>query len=161
MRAARVVFFVSLLCIAILAWRVWPSEESRIKRRMAAIAVLMSVPANEPDVARMARILELRDYLAPDLRVRYGGQEATSRETILGALAQWGRGVDAIRVEFVDVQVTIDPADRGVAGVYMTATITGTNTTDAREADVRLARASGDGGRWIVTSAESRETLSK
>jgi hypothetical protein len=151
---------VVVLIVAVGAWLWWPSEEGRIRRRLTEIAARLSVPANEPDLARVTRIAGLREYLAPSLRVRYGDQTAASRETILGALTQWGRSAEGVTVEFVDMQVTVSNHD--VATVYMTVTVTSGDTIDAREVDVRLANnGSAVQAEWLVTSAESRETLSK
>lgn len=143
-----------LVLAGVYVW--WPSEERVIIRRLNDIAGLLSVPAGEADLARVARVFKLREYLAPDIRVHFGGEEAASREAILGALAQWGRAAEGVRVAFVDMQVTLDAATPDAAAVYMTATITGPEGVDAREADVRLARR---GGVWMVSSAESKETL--
>ena len=118
----------------------------------------MTVPANEADLARITRIAQLRDYLAPDLRVRYGSQEAVSRDAVLAALAQWGHSAEGVKVDFVDVQVTLDAARPGSASAYLTAKVSGRDSVDAREADVRLARI---GDKWVVTGAETRETLTR
>jgi len=146
----------AILAVAAYTW--WPSEERVIRRRLNEIAARISVPANEADLARVTRVVGIRDYLAPDLHVRYGTAEATSRETILGALAQWGRSADGVTVEFVDVNLTLDAANRDTARAYMTVKVTSKDSVDAKEADVGLARVDGV---WIVTSAESKETLSR
>ena|SRR5438045_5068183 len=152
------VSFVILVLVAAVAYVFWPNEERVVRGRLNDIAAIMTVPANETDLARMSRIAQLRNYLAPDLRVRYGSQDAVSRDAVLGALAQWGRSADGVKVAFVDVQVTFDPAHAGAASAYLTATITGRDSVDAREADVRLARIA---DKWVVTGAETRETLTR
>ena len=87
------------------------------------------------------------------MHVRYGGQEATSRDMVLGALAQWGHASESVKVAFVDVQVTFDGTRPDAATAYLSATITGRDSVDAREADVRLAKID---GKWVVTAAETK-----
>jgi len=150
--------FVVLVIVAAVGYVLWPNEERIVRGRLNDIAAIITVPANETDIARLTRVAQLRDYLAQDLRVRYGSQEAVSRDMVLGALAQWGRSADGVKVEFVDVQVTLDRANPDAATAYLTAKISGRDTIDAREADVRLARIA---GKWVVSGAETRETLTR
>ena len=153
-----ILLLVSLVFVSALVYAFWPNQERIIRGRLSDIASILSVPAHEADLPRMERVAHLRDYLAPDVRVRYGSQEATSRDMVLGALGQWGRSPDGGKVEFVDVQITLDPARADAASAYLTAKITGPDSVDAREADVRLARLD---GKWVVTGAETRETLTR
>jgi hypothetical protein len=153
-----VVLIVAAVVVAALVYVFWPNEQRIIRARLADVASILTVPANEADLPRMERVAHLRDYLAPDVHIRYGSQEATTRDMVLGALIQWGRIPDGVKVEFVDVQVTLDPSRPDAATVYLTAKITGRDSVDAREADVRLTR---HDGKWVVSGAETRETLTR
>ena len=152
------VALVFLVFAAALIYAFWPNEDRVVRGRLNDIASILSIPAGEADLPGMERIAHLRDYLAPEVRVRYGGQEATSRDMVLGALAQWGHGSESVKVAFVDVQVTCDGARPDAATAYLSATITGRDSVDAREADVRLAKID---GKWVVTAAETKETLTR
>ena len=158
MRGTIVLVLVLAVLAAAIGYVLWPNEQRIIRARLADVASILTVPAHEADLPRMERVAHLRDYLAPDIRVRYGSQEATTRDMVLGALVQWGRFPDGAKVEFVDVQVTLDPARPDAASAYLTAKITGRDSVDAREADVRLMRVD---GKWVVTGAETRETLTR
>jgi len=149
---------VAAVVVAALVYVFWPNEERIIRARLMDIASILTVPANEADLPRMERVAHLRDYLAPDIHVRYGSQEAATRDMVLGALVQWGRIPDGVKVEFVDVQVTLDQSRANAASAYLTAKITGRDSVDAREADVRLTRSD---GKWVVSGAETRETLTR
>ena len=149
---------VAAVVVAALVYVFWPNEERIIRARLMDIASILTVPANEADLPRMERVAHLRDYLAPDIHVRYGSQEAATRDVVLGALVQWGRIPDGVKVEFVDVQVTLDQSRANAASAYLTAKITGRDSVDAREADVRLTRSD---GKWVVSGAETRETLTR
>lgn len=153
-----VVSFIAAVLGAALFFAFWPNEERVIRGRLDDVAAILSMQAGESELARMTRLSHLRDYLAPAVQVRYGTQETESRDTVLAAVAQWGRSPEGLKVEFVDVQVTLDPDSRDAANAYFTAKITGPDSVDAREAEVRLARLD---GKWVVTSAETRETLTR
>lgn len=159
MRGGTVVLaFVIAVMAGALGFVLWPNEERVIRGRLSDVASIISVPAGETDLARMERLAHLRDYLAPDVHLRDGSREATSREMVLGALAEWGRSPDALKVQFVDVQVTLDRSQPDAATAYLTATVTGRDSVDAREVDARLGRVN---GKWIVTGAETRQTLTR
>jgi len=123
---------VAAVVVAALVYVFWPNEERIIRARLMDIASILTVPANEADLPRMERVAHLRDYLAPDIHVRYGSQEAATRDMVLGALVQWGRIPDGVKVEFVDVQVTLDQSRANAASAYLTAKITGRDSVDAR-----------------------------
>jgi hypothetical protein len=158
MRGTIVLAGVLIVLVAAIGYVLWPNEPRIIRARLADVASILTVPAHEADLPRMERVAHLRDYLSPDVHIRYGSQEATTRDMVLGALVQWGRFPDGVKVEFVDVQVTLDPARPDAASAYLTAKITGRDSVDAREADVRLMRVD---GKWVVTGAETRETLTR
>jgi hypothetical protein len=156
-------FALAIVLLGAAAYVLWPSEERRIKVRLADIAHAVSQPANEPELARVTRIATLRRYLADDLRVRYGGMpEVTSRDAVLALMARWIAPGGAT-VELVDVQVEREGA-ADTAEVTATVKLSGRNphtdesVIDAREAAVTLAKR---GGEWVVTSAETRETLTR
>lgn len=150
--------FVAVIMAAALYYAFWPSEERVIRARLVDIATILTVPANESSIARVARVSHLRDYLTPDFSVRYGNLEPASRDAVLAAVAQFGQSPDGVKVEFVDVQVTIDPQVATRAHAYFTAKVSGRDTVDAREADVTLAKTD---GAWLVTNAETKETLTR
>ena len=65
-------------------------------------------------------------------------------------------------MQFVDVQITVDSDT--AARAYLTVEVTSPDrrtrqpTVDAREASVVLAKRNGD---WVITNAESKETLTR
>ena len=149
--------FVAVVMAAALYYAYWPNEERIIRGRLNDIASIVTVPRAETDIGRIGRVADLRDYLSPNLHVRFGAQETTSRDEVLGVLAQW-KPPDGIKVEFVDMQVAVDSTRQDAASVYLTAKMTGRDSVDAREANVRLSKVD---GKWVVTAAETRETLTR
>ncbi len=145
-------------------------DERAIRRQLSAIEESLTVPAQEGDLARVARIAGLRRVLAADIRIatgvasRPGAQippEVAGRDAVL-ALA--GRGIPpsgGVALEFVDTKVTLD--DMGTnAEVYGTAKITaGTSESpvvDAREVTIGFAKIDGD---WVVSAVRPEDTFAR
>jgi SnoaL-like protein len=140
----------------------WFNPYRAITRQLGELAATLSVPADSrDDVDRLARVAGLRNFFAPDVRVKMGptGPELTSRDALIGAVAAWNPSATGWTVDFVDVQITLDSGS--TARAYLTVTITtfdpGTAqpAVDAREAMVGLAEREGV---WVITSAEPVET---
>jgi ketosteroid isomerase-like protein len=166
----KVLATVSIVSVAVIAAFVfWPSEERAVKKRLNALAETLSIPADAQhgggDVARVTRLAQLRRYFADDVQVKSGSgdPQSISRDGVLAAIASWTPPPGGLTIEFVDVQVKIDP-DAASAKVYLTAKITandartGEPTMDAREARLGMAKRSGE---WVVASVETTDTLER
>ena len=134
---------------------------------MSIIAESFTVPANEGELARIARIAMLRRTLAPDIRVstgassRVGAQtpsDVVGRDGVLALVSRWSPPPGGVVVDFVDMNVTLDDSG-ATAQVYCTAKITsGTEQplVDARELRIALSKID---GMWLVTSVRPEDTL--
>lgn len=147
-----------------------PSEERAIRNELSGIAETLSVPASDGDLGRLARVASLRKALAPDVQVstgvipRPGAQtpsEISGRDGVLALVGRWSPPPGGVRVEFVDMQVTLD-ASRTNAQVYCTVQLTsGTSDkpiVDARELTLGVSRIDGE---WLITSIRPEETLNR
>ncbi len=143
-------------------------EEGAIKKQIESIAEILSVPAAEGELGRVARIAALRKVFAENLRVSIGGSapaqvppDIVGRDAVLALLGRWTPPVGGFELEFVDLQVTVDPGG-ATAQVCGTARATsGTNDppdVDARELTVGFAKIDGD---WVITSVRPEETLTR
>ena len=145
-----------------------PSEEREIRNELAVIAEALSVPANDGDLGRLARIASLRRALAPDVQVSTGvpslpgaqiPPEISGRDSVLALAGRWSPPPGGVTVEFVDVNVTLD-ASRTGAQVYCTVKAASgpgeKPVVDARELTIMFARI---GGEWLITSVRPEETL--
>jgi hypothetical protein len=154
--------FALLAAYFVYVW--WFSPARAIKRQLGRLAATLSVPPNEADVARIARLAQLQHYLAEDIRITIGRGEIdiTSRDTVLAAVAARRAPPSGSDVQFVDVQVTVDSDE--AARAFMTVEArsedasTGERMLDAREARLTLAKRNGD---WVVTTAESPQSLTR
>ena len=153
--------YVALVVAALggyFTYQWWFNPARAIKLRLGQVAAALSVPALDSEIARLERLADLRKYLASDVRVDIAGTPLmTTREAVLGTIANLPPATGGIDVQFVDAQVTVDSVDQGRA--YLTVRVatpdrqTGERTIDSREATLTLGRR---GGEWVVTSAESK-----
>jgi hypothetical protein len=145
--------------VAGIAYRYWPSDEREIRRHLSNLAETLSVPGDEADVARLTRIAAMREYFAPDVRIRFGSEQIGSRDALIAAIGRLSPPPGGVAVEFVDITVALAD-DHSSAEVTLTAKIasadrqTGEKTLDVQGAAVQMRDADGD---WVITSAEPRE----
>ena len=160
--AVAAVCFAALASFFVYQW--WFNPTRAVQRRLSEVAAALSTPENEPPVARVTRAALLRKFLAPDIRVRMGTAELTSREQIVGAVSAFVPPPGGWNVQFVDVQVRVNHDTDADADAYMTVEIngrdprTGQPTVDGREAAVTLKKIDGE---WVVATAETKETLQR
>jgi hypothetical protein len=156
---SRYVVAVFVVLFGYFGYQWWLNPSRAVKHRLGEIAGALSRPENEAQIARVARLSELRAYLADDLHVRAAPlQEIASRDTALAAVAGWQPPPGGGDVHFADVQVFIESAD--AAHAYLSVELTRTDAAsgqaviDARDASVDLAKR---GGEWVVTKVESKQ----
>jgi|SRR5262245_5625747 len=154
--------FALLAAYFVYVW--WFSPARAVKRQLGRLAATLSVPANDTEIDRVARIARLGRYFAPNVRVTIGKGEVdiTSRDMLIAAVANMRPPASGWDVQFVDVQVTVD--SEAEARAYMTVEVqsedarTGERSLDAREARVTLTNQDGE---WVVTTAESPQSLTR
>jgi hypothetical protein len=148
--------FALLAAYFVYVW--WFSPTRAVKRQLGRLAATLSVPPNDAEIARVARLAQLRRYLAADVRITLGKGEVdiASRDALLAAIAVMHPPASGWDVQFVDVQITVDSDVE--ARAFMTVEVrsedarTGERTLDAREARLTLRNQDGE---WIITTAES------
>jgi len=145
------------LLAAYFSYQWWFNPSRALKRQMGEVAAALSIPAGESEVARIARLAQLRRHLAEDIRVRAGDAEISSRDAILGAVNAWKPPATGIDVRFVDTQVFID--SESAARAYMSVEVAtpdprgGQPTIDRQDTSVRLEKRD---GQWLITNVESK-----
>lgn len=143
-----------------VVYRYWPSDERAIRRHLSNLAEVLSMPGRESEVERLTRMAALREYFAPDVRIRLGSEQIVSREALVALVGRMNPPAGGVAVEFVDVSVMLADDHRS-ASVGLTAKIastdpqTGESTLDTRQAAVMMADENDD---WVITSVEAKET---
>ena len=143
--------------VAGVGYRYWPSDERSIRRHLSNLAEALSFPLSESEEGRLTRIAVLREYFAPDVRVRLDDRELTSRDEIINLLTRFQPPPGGVNVEFVNIIITM-AADHESAAVTLTAKLgstdtNGVSTLDERVADVTMRQLDDD---WVIASAVLR-----
>jgi hypothetical protein len=150
------VVFAALVGYFTYQW--WFNPARAVKQRLGEVAAVLSVPEEESEIARVARLAQLRRFLADDIRIRIGAEEIRTRETAIAAAAAWKPRPGEGDVHFADVQVFIETD--AAAHAYLAVELTtvdresGRSTVDSRDASVGLEKRNGE---WVITTAESKE----
>jgi hypothetical protein len=155
--------YVALVILAVsgyFTYQWWFNPSRDVKRRLGELAAVLSAPEGEGDVARLARLAELRRYFAQDVHARQGTgtPELTTREEVIAVIAKWPVPPGGRDVQFADVQIAIDSSL--TAHAFLTVEVTTPDArshqpvADSRDARVQLALEA-DG--WVITSAEPYE----
>ena len=154
-------FYVAAVFAALIGYfgyQWWFNPSRAVKQRLGEVAAALSVPENEADIARVARLAQLRRYLADDVVVKAGAEEIRSRDTLVGIAASWKPQPGSGDVHFADVQVFIESetAAHAYLGVEVTSLDreSGHAVVDTRDASVSLAKRAGE---WVITAAESKQ----
>jgi hypothetical protein len=154
--SAYVIAVLGLL-LFYLGYQGWFNPSRALKRQMGEIAAALSVPAGESEVARIARLAQLRQHLGEDIHVRAGDSEISSRDAVLGAVNAWKPPAAGIDVRFVDTQVFID--SDSAARAYMSVEVAtpdprgGPPIIDRQNTSVRLEKRN---RAWLITTVESK-----
>ena len=157
-RGSAYVVIVFAALVAYFGYQWWFNPSRAVKHRLGEVAAALSVPETESDLARVARLAQLRRYLAEDLHIRAGAEELTSRDSAVAIAGAWKPEPGSGDVHFADVQVFIESETS--AHAYLAVELmsidkpTGQPTVDSRDASVSLARLNGE---WVITAADSKK----
>lgn len=152
--AVALVLFAMVIAGAV--YRYWPSDDREIRRHLSNLAESLSTPAISNEVANMTRFAALREYFAPEVRVRLADQEIVSRETLVGVISR--SQPPQLVVEFVDVNVVLAP-DHSTADVNLTAHLSTTNSAGEKATDTHRLRGVMEkrDGDWVINQVDVRE----
>jgi hypothetical protein len=139
-----------------MVYRYWPSDDREIRRHLSNLADGLSTPPTNSEVANIARIAALREYFAPEVRVKLGDQEIVSRDTLIGILSR--ASPEHLVVDFNDVNVAL-ANDHAAANVSLTAQLSTTASTGEKNLDTHqvsgvMEKRDDD---WVITQVDVRE----
>lgn len=152
-----VVVAITAVLVGYFTYQWWFNPSRAVKRRLGEVAAALSVPANETEVNRVARLAQLRKFLAPNVRVHMSepAQEITSRDAVLALVGAFRPATDGVDVRFTDAQIFVDSDSAAHAYIAVEAVSpdprSGQPTVDSRNASVDLGKIDGE---WLVTIAE-------
>ena len=140
--------------------QMFPSEETRIRRQLDAIAREASEASNDP--SGFASAARLAMYFTDDVTIDPGGgiEPLRGRETIFAAGRTLRSKTGTTRIDVRDADVRITP-DGNAAAVTVTVTVTKDSgsdheTLDARELALSMIKRESV---WLITHVTAVETL--
>jgi hypothetical protein len=148
---------VLAIMLAGLVYRYWPSDDRDIRRHISNLAEGLSLPNAEGEALSATRFAALREYFAPEVRIRFDGQEVVTRDALLARLREWTPPPGGVAVEFTDVQIGLSEGTI-TATVALTARIStrkpgeAAHTAEERPVTASMLKLDGD---WVITSVEA------
>lgn len=160
----RILGALVVIGVAFWAWReFFPGPETAIRRRISALAKIASFPPHQGNLMRIADTERLSGFFTPDVVITadvpgHGQHSIESRQELLQAVMSIRSRLDGLKVEFLDVNVTLGP-DKQTATVDLTgkATIPGQSDFSVQELNFSLKKVE---GKWVIYKVETVKTLS-
>lgn len=160
----RLILLGMIVAAAAWLWTVFfPDPQKVIRKQLATMAREACVNPNQSPLATVANAHRLAEYFSTNVVVRLevpGGGEHTfsSREEIMHAAAAALASVNGLKVQFLDVTVTLGP-DRlsAVAELTLKAELAGDPELNVQEMKFTLQKF---GGHWLIIRVETVRTLS-
>jgi hypothetical protein len=150
---AAVVAFGAVVAIV---WWMFPSNARRVRTQFLTLAKLASVPADEPDLARLARARKFSIMLARDISVSFddGTSGLNGREAVALLVAQPTGIRGGVNVGLSEVAVDVGPGgteatSTGRARATFTDSRTGQLSSEERGLTLVWHKIDGD---WLVSS---------
>lgn len=162
-RLAPVVLVLAVIGVAFWLWTVlFPSPERAIHSRLNALAKAISFDSKGGLLAQAYNAQKVGEYFTTDVDVEVdvSGYEPMSfhgRDEVLQAAAGARGRLTSLKVEFPDMNITLDP-DRQGAKVNLTgkATVPGERDVTAQEFNFFMKKVD---GKWMIYRVETVKTL--
>jgi hypothetical protein len=180
MNSARTLLLVvGLALLVALGWWFFPSNARLVRTRFQTLATLVSVPAGEQDLARLARARKFGTMVTSDVEVTFdlpsrspasgdpaeageGAAPLTGRDTLVLLVARPPGVPGDIKADLADVAVQVASGGTqasSTARARLTLTDPQTNKPSVEEHDVSLDWRKVD-GEWLVAIARVGAALS-
>jgi hypothetical protein len=170
MRARAVAGGLLAVIVGGAAFRLWPSEASRVRARVVEAAEAISARQGEGDFDRLARLTGLAKTLSPGVVVEAepGGPAIRGRESVAALAAQLSTADGPRRVDLSDLEVTLDEGSTHAvvtAIARVTSLAPGPTPADGAAAEfdgdvIRIELARTDDG-WLITRASPAPALAR
>lgn len=162
-RWAPVVLILALIAAAFWLWTVlFPSPERAIRSRLNALAKAISFDSRGGLLAQAYNAQKVGEFFTTDVDVEvdvtgYEPMSFRGRDDVLQAAAGARTRLSALKVEFPDMNITLD-ADKQGAKVNLTAKATtpGERDISAQEFNFYMKKVN---GKWMIYRVETVKTL--
>jgi hypothetical protein len=153
---------VAATCVVVLYQRWFPNDEKLIRRRLDSLATLVSVPEHPTATGNLAAGDRLRDFLTADIELDIevpgeGRHTVVGRQDILQTVVASRAGLGGLRVQFLDPQVALDPAQpTATADLTVRATQPGQGEFFVQELKLILRK---EDRQWRICKVQTMRTL--
>lgn len=161
----RILLGLALLALGLWLWSVlFPGPEKIIRKRLAALAADASFAGNEGPMVRAAKIARILGLFSLDAEITFdapgrGAHSLRGREDIRQAALAAQANLSSLKVEFLDVNVTLGP-DKQSAVVDLTARGRAGGDPNAFVQEMKFTFQKID-GKWLIVRVETVKTLSR
>lgn len=160
----RLVLLAIAIAVGVWLWTVFfPGAQKMIRQQLAAVARDASSNPNQNPLVSAANAQMLAGHFSTNVEVQLdvpGRVQHTfnSREEIVQAAVLASSAANGIKVQFLDVNVTLGPDQQSaVADLTLKAQAAGDKDFIVQEMKVTLQKT---GGKWLITRVETVRTLS-
>ena len=147
---------VALALICLLLWWWWPTEEARVRARIAGMAAALSARSDETDLERVARVASMASGLAPDVSVDAEGRTLDGRDAVLAASRAVAVSRRAITVSIEDADIVLTADDTRAEARVIARIDNDTGEHGYQELTVSLRK---QDGTWVVDRAFTEAPL--
>ncbi len=162
-RAIQVILGLAVIGFGVWLWTVFhPSPERAIRSRINALAGAISFDSKGGVLAQAYNAQKVSDFFTADVDVEVNitGLEPISlhgRDEVMQAAAVARSHLSAMKVEFIDLNITLDPDKQGAkVNLTGTAKIPGERDISAQEFNFMLKKVN---GQWMIYRIETVKTL--
>lgn len=164
-KSIRFIALAALIALGVWGWRVFfPSPERLIKSRLLDLAETVSFTGSEGNFSKIYKADRVGNFFSQDVEVTIDVRGYAVSHTINGkteikqALLGAHQRVKGVKVEFLDINVTVQPdKENATANLTAQATITGERDFHIQELNLTLKKVE---GKWLITKIETVKTLS-
>jgi hypothetical protein len=164
-RWSKLVSLAGALLVVALGWWLYPTDVRRVRAACHELAHAVSVPPQEPDLARAARLAAFARPLSPDLLVEVEGVEARleGRDQVVAIASRLSASPRGMTVTLEGLDVTIgedrqSAEARAVATVREPAPDGNSDVVEHRRVALRWSR-SDRGWQLVHALVQDAETL--
>lgn len=163
--AIRIVFLAAACGLGFWLWTVFfPSPEKIVLKKIASLATIATVNANDSNLARAGKAVRLAGFFAtnaeivvniPDLANRTVSGREQIKESAMAGLTQ----ITSLNVQFFDTTARVGP-DKQTAEVSCTVRVRAGNDKDYGVQELHFQFRKID-GEWLIIRVETVQTLSQ
>lgn len=150
------------MLVAWILWKLFPTEEEIIRKRLERLATLASLRPNQSTFARLLQSNNLREFFTPDVVARLEIERrqtevVNGRATMMELIRLTRSSLKEAKIRVLDITVKVSPEkEAATARMTVLADIDGERNSVSQEIEVDLNKSE---GLWRIAKLETIRTL--